>query len=390
MSMNMNMKTKRGAGGRALRIAMVAGESSGDSLGAGLIAEIAARRPGSLFSGVGGPKMAAAGCEILFDMERIGVIGLDGLLKKLPGIFRIQRSLFARFCAERPDVFIGVDAPDFNLALARKLKNRGLTCVHYVSPTVWAWRGYRIRKIRRSIHHMLALFPFEAAFYRKQRVPVTCVGHPIADEISAPDRARARRALRLEDGLLIALLPGSRRGEMRRHGRVFLAAARRILAAHPHARFVLPLAGASVAEEFRRIARNIDDLPLRMLTGDARLALEACDLAVLASGTAALEAALLRRAHIVVYKLPCFSYWLMRRLVRVNYYSMPNQLLPAPLIPELIQRRATAANIARAADALLTDARRIARLEQCFATLHRELKLGANARAADAVLALAA
>jgi len=380
-------------GARALRIAMVAGETSGDSLGAGLIEEIKARRPGSLFSGVGGPKMAAAGCEILFDMERIGVIGLDGLLKKLPGIFRIRRSLLARFCAERPDVFIGVDAPDFNLALARKLKKRGITCVHYVSPTVWAWRGYRIRKIRSSIDHMLALFPFEAAFYRKQRVPVTCVGHPIADEISAPDRARARRKLRLEDGLLVALLPGSRRGEMRRHGRVFLAAARRILDAHPHARFVLPLAGAPVAEEFRRLARGMraaKELPLRTLDGDARLALEACDLAVLASGTAALEAALLRRAHIVVYKLPRFSYWLMRRLVRVDYYSMPNQLLPAPMIPELIQGRATAANIAREADAWLADARRVARLGQCFAALHRQLKLGANARAADAVLALAA
>ncbi|MDA8007142.1 MAG: lipid-A-disaccharide synthase [Gammaproteobacteria bacterium] len=379
--------------GRALRIAVVAGEASGDSLGAGLIREIKARRPGSVFTGVGGPEMAAAGCEILFDMERIGVIGLDGLLKKLPGIFRIRRSLLARFCAERPDVFVGIDAPDFNLALARKLKRRGLTCAHYVSPTVWAWRGYRIRKIRNSTDHMLALFPFEAEFYRKQNVPVTCVGHPIADEISAPDRARARRELGLDDGLVIALLPGSRRGEMRRHGRVFLEAARRILAAHPRARFVLPFAGASVAEEFRRITRGLrgaGDLPLRAFDGGARLALEACDLAVLASGTAALEAALLRRAHIVVYKLPWFSYWLMRKLVRVEYYSMPNQLLPAPMIPELIQRRATAANIAAEVDALLADARRVSHLGECFAAMHRELKRGANARAADAVLALAA
>ena len=376
---------------RGVRVAIVAAEPSGDRLAAGLIEELKARRPASRFVGVGGPKMARAGCELLYDMERIGVIGLDGLLAKLPGIFQIRRRLLKRFTTEgeRPDIFVGVDAPDFNLSLARKLKRGGITCVHYVSPTVWAWRGYRIRKIRRSIDHMLTLFPFEADYYQRHRVPVTCVGHPVADEISEPDRAAARRRLGLEDGLLIALLPGSRRSEIRRLGGVFMEAARRILERRPEARFVLPFAGEAAAAEFRKTAGDTGDLPLCTLDGNSRAALEACDLAILASGTASLEAALLRRPHIVVYKLAAPSYWLMRRLRHVDHYSMPNQLLPAPMVPELIQSRASAGNIASQADALLRDAPRVADLERHFADLHRTLKLNANARAADTVLSLA-
>ncbi|MGI9311137.1 MAG: lipid-A-disaccharide synthase [bacterium] len=385
---------------RGVRIAMVAAEPSGDRLGAGLIEAIRARAPDSVFIGVGGPRMATSGCEILFDMERIGVIGLDGLLAKLPDILRIRRALPARFAEARAQVFVGIDAPDFNLALARRMKRRGVACAHYVSPTVWAWRGYRIRKIRKSIDHMLALFPFEAEYYRAHRVPVTCVGHPIADEIAAPDRAGARRQLGFGDGLLIALLPGSRRSEIRRHSEVFLQAARRIRERHPEARFILPFAGAAAADEFAKIQianrssnqsanKDIGDLPLRTVDGGARLALEACDFAIVASGTAALEAALLRRPHIVAYKLAAASHWLMRRLRHVDYYSMPNQLLRPPMILELIQSHATAENIARIADQMLRDPARIAELELRFADLHRQLKLGADARAADAVLELA-
>jgi len=392
-----------------LRVALVAGESSGDQLAAGLMRALSARRR-CLFTGVGGPAMAAAGCEILFDMERIGVIGLDGLAAKLPGILKIRRRLLAHLTGAgdtgagttaRPHVFVGVDAPDFNLNLERKLKRAGVACAHYVSPTVWAWRAYRLRKIRRSVDHMLALFPFEAAFYRARGVPVTCVGHPLADRIDAPDRAAARRALSLGDGLLIALLPGSRRSEITRLARVFLDAARRLLARYPAAKFVLPFANDSAAATFTVTAGAVDDLPLTTLpaAGDstvdhrgrtpAQLALEASDVGIVASGTAALEAALLRRAHIVAYKLAPPSYHLMRRLRRVDYYSMPNQLLPQPLVPELIQSRATAANIATEAAALLESPARVAELEKQFAAMHRALKLGANARAAEAVLQLA-
>lgn len=374
---------------------MVAAEVSGDRLAAGLIEAIRSRAPDSTFIGVGGARMKAAGCEILFDMERIGTIGLDGLFTKLPDILTIRRSLLARFTTMRPDVFVGIDAPDFNLALEGKLKRQNITCVHYVSPTVWAWRGYRIHKIRRSIHHMLTLFPFEATYYRAHRIPVTCVGHPMADEITQPNRAAARRRLKLESGLLIALLPGSRRSEVRRLGGVFIAAARQILKKHPDAQFVLPFADDAAADEFDNLVRNLGDLGdlgdlrMRTLQGDSRTALEACDVAILASGTAALEAALLGRPHIVVYKLAAFSYWLMRRLRHVDYYSMPNQLLPTPMIPELIQHQATAANIAQEAEALLIDAARVAELERHFAKLHQQLKLGANARAANVVLKLA-
>jgi len=385
-------------------VALVAGESSGDQLAAGLMRALSARRR-CVFTGVGGPAMASAGGRLLFDMERIGVIGLDGLAAKLPGILAIRRRLLARFtgpAGDRPHVFVGVDAPDFNLTLEGKLRRAGIACAHYVSPTVWAWRAYRVRKIRRSVDHMLTLFPFEAAFYRARGVPVTCVGHPLADRIDAPHRAAARRALGLGSGLLIALLPGSRRSEISRLARVFMDAARRILARYPAAQFVLPFAGPAAAETFAQVAGPVDDLPLTTLpaaAGDgdvagertpAQLALEACDLAIVASGTAALEAALLRRAHIVAYKLARPSYHLMRRLRRVDYYSMPNQLLPQPLVPELIQSRATAANIAAEALALLAAPARVAELEKRFADLHRSLKLGANERAADAVLRLAA
>ena len=378
--------------GGGVRVAIVACEASGDRLAAGLMEAIKARAPGSSFVGVGGANMAQAGCQLLYNMGDSSVIGLDGLFRQLPGILNIRRTLLARIKADRPDVFIGVDAPDFNLALERKLKRQNITCVHYVSPTVWAWRGYRIHKIRRAIDHMLTLFPFEADYYRAHHVPVTCVGHPMADEISEPDRAAARRQLQLGDGLLIALLPGSRRSEIRRLARVFIDAARLIGKQHPEARFVLPFAAQSAADEFRLTAGDaaeLADLPLHTLDGKSRLALEACDVAILASGTAALEAALLRRPHVVAYKLAPFSYWLMRRLRHVDYYSMPNQLLPKPMIAELIQHKATAANIAREVDALLGDRVRVAELERHFADLHRQLKRGANARAADVVLPLA-
>ena len=378
--------------GGGVRVAIVACEASGDRLAAGLMEAIKARAPGSSFVGVGGANMAQAGCQLLYNMGDSSVIGLDGLFRQLPGILNIRRTLLARIKADRPDVFIGVDAPDFNLALERKLKRQNITCVHYVSPTVWAWRGYRIHKIRRAIDHMLTLFPFEADYYRAHHVPVTCVGHPMADEISEPDRGAARRQLQLGEGLLIALLPGSRRSEIRRLARVFIDAARLIGKQHPEARFVLPFAAQSAADEFRLTAGDaaeLADLPLHTLDGKSRLALEACDVAILASGTAALEAALLRRPHVVAYKLAPFSYWLMRRLRHVDYYSMPNQLLPKPMIAELIQHKATAANIAREVDALLGDRVRVAELERHFADLHRQLKRGANARAADVVLPLA-
>ncbi len=373
---------------RPLQVAIVAGEPSGDLLAAGLMRAMR-KHCKCKFSGVGGNRMRAAGCKLLFDMQQLNIIGLDGLVSKLPGILRLKQQLLSAWRRNPPDIFIGVDAPDFNLPLARQLKKCGVPCVHYVSPTVWAWRGYRVNKIRDSIDHMLALFPFEVDFYRRHNIAVDCVGHPMADEIDQPNRARARRALRIDGAPLIALLPGSRRGEMRRHGALLLDAAQHIIRDMPNARFVLPLANDAVADEFAHVTPRPPDPPIRVVRGKAREALEACDFAVLASGTAALEAALLRRAHIVVYRVAPLAYWLIQRLRHVDYYSMPNQLLPAPTVPELIQRRATAVNIARESQALWDDVERRELLETQFAQVHAALKQNTNERAAEIVLRLA-
>ena len=381
-------------------IAMVAGETSGDMLGGGLIDELN-RRADCEIVGIGGANMRRQGCKILFDMDKINVIGLEGLISKLPDIIRIKRQLLTRFRRDKPDVFVGIDAPDFNLALAGKLKSQGIKCVQYVSPTVWAWRRYRMHKIRKSTDLMLVLFPFEVDFYRKHKIQVKCVGHPLADEITVVDKTQARKKIGitklgltengLKNDLLIALLPGSRLPEVRRLSPVLIAAARRILIGYPNAKFVMPFADAKLHNEFMAVDSancRIDKLPIHTITGNARLALAACDFAVLACGTAALEAALLRRPHIVVYKLAYISYWIMRRLRYVEFYSMPNQLLPKPIIPELIQNQASGENIAAAVDELIQNKTYRTKLENQFADMHHNLKRNANATAAEAILEL--
>jgi len=372
---------------RPIRIAIVAGEPSGDSLGAGLIRAIHDVFPNAEFVGVGGAKMREAGCDILYQMERIGVMGLDALIGKLWDILAIRKSLYKRFTAHPPDVFVGIDVPDFNLTLERKLKAKDIPCVHYVSPTVWAWRGYRIHKIRRAVTHMLTLFPFEAEYYRQNKIPVTCVGHPIADEIDRPDKLRARSDLRLnEKGLVVALLPGSRWSEVKKLGPLFIESAERLYRLRKEVQFILPFASRSVADEFRSIVKTTAQIPIRVLRGRSRLAMEAADIVILASGTAALEAALLRRPHVVVYKLSAFSYWLIHKLRHVDYYSMPNHLLPTPIIPELIQGKATAENIVAEVQRYLDNPEQVERLETEFEKIHRQLKREANLRARDTVL----
>ena len=372
---------------------MVAGEPSGDALGAGLIESLKSTIGEVGFFGIGGPKMASAGCDIIYDMERIGIMGLDGLFGKLPDILSIRSKLYRMMALDPPDLFIGIDAPDFNLALECRLRKKNITTVHYVSPTVWAWRGYRIRKIRRAVDHILTLFPFEAEFYRKNHIPVTCVGHPVADEIEPPDRAAARRKLGLEipgHGKLVALLPGSRRSEMVRLASIFLEVARIVHQSDPHVQFVLPFANEAAARVFSEVTDpdRIGDLPITRLQEQSRLAMEAADAVVLASGTAALEAALLRRPHVVVYKVGFLTWWLVQGLKSVTHYSMPNQLLGKPVAPEFIQGRARPASIAHALKQYLDDNRQVDRLDRMFAQMHRQLKLNANLRAGKAVTGL--
>ncbi len=374
---------------RSQRIAIVAGEPSGDRLGAGLIRALRRRHPDLEFSGIGGPDMGAAGCRLLYPMERIGVIGLDGLWGKLRDILAIRRDLAGRWRRDPPAVFVGVDVPDFNLGLEVRLRSGGIPCVHYVSPTVWAWRGYRIRRIRRAVDHMLALFPFEAEYYRGCGIPVTCVGHPMADEIAKSDPASARRTLGLPgEGLVLALLPGSRRSEVRRLTKPMLQAARLLMRQYPDVRFVLPLAGPEAREAFERAAGDTGDLPVLLLDGRSRLALEAADVAVLASGTASLEAALLQVPHVVLYRLPPFSYWLMRRLRLVDHFAMPNHLLPAPLVPELIQQDANPRNIVESVCTYLQNPGRMQEIKAAFADIRTALHRDADRMAAEVVSGL--
>lgn len=376
---------------KTIRIGIVAGEPSGDKLGAGLIAALMVKYPNAEFIGIGGPKMRAAGCNTLYDMERIELIGFDELLNKLADILKIRATLYRKFVAHPPDLFIGIDVPDFNLTLERKLKKKNIRTIHYVSPTVWAWRGYRIHKIRRSVDHMLVLFPFEEKFYTQHNIPVTCVGHPIADEIGEPDKITARKKIGITtstDTNIIGLLPGSRHAEVKNLGAILVEVVEKIHRTKPTVQFVLPFANRQMEKVFYDVAGSIKHLPIFTLNGQARDVIEASDIVVLASGTAALEAALLRRPHVVVYKLSAITYWLFQKLRHVDYYSMPNQLLPEPDIPELLQEQATADNIIHAINEFTQNPQKVKKLERDFINIHKQLKRDANLQASRAIVKL--
>lgn len=372
----------------AVEIAFVAGETSGDRLGAGLIEELKLHLPHARFVGVGGPKMQQSGCEILYPMDRIGVIGLDGLKDKLFDILQIRKTLISKWSDSPPAVFVGIDVPDFNLVLESKLKKQGVPTVHYVSPTVWAWRGYRIHKIKRAVSHMLALFPFEEKFYQQHQIPVTCVGHPLADELEPIEKGTARAELGLGDGTLVALLPGSRKNEVKRLTGPILEAARLLFADDKSLHFVLPFASVRARQAFEKTAGDFSTLPITLVNGKSRKVLEAADIAILASGTASLEAALIGIPHVVVYRLSALSYWLMRRLRHVDFYAMPNHLLPSPMVPELIQESATGENIYQSVKKYLDEPDRMDEIRLAFRQIFQSLKLNADKRAAKTILSL--
>ncbi len=374
-----------------MNIALVAGETSGDMLGAGLIREILERVPDARFEGIAGPRMIAQGARTLYAMESISIMGLDGLFDSLRHILSIRRGLCDRFTSERPDVFVGIDVPDFNLGLELKLRRAGIPTIHYVSPTVWAWRRYRIHKIRRAVGHMMTLFPFEADFYRRHGVPVTFVGHPLADRVEAlpADQARDRLALPGE-GRVVALLPGSRRSEVALLAGPFVEAAQQLLASRDDLHFVVPCASAAIRDRLERL--TTDSLPAARVTlvdGNAQLALRAADVALLASGTAALEAALTCTPMVVAYRVSATSYLMVRMFSTVKHYSMPNHLLDEPLVPEFIQADATSSKLAAAVAGFLDDDARRTRLVQSLAGIRGQLAVGADARAADIVVDVA-
>ena len=375
-----------------VHIGMVAAEASGDLLAAHLIAALKERRPQLRFSGIGGPKMIAQGFESHVPMDRLGVRGYAEVLGHYPEIMRIRRRIAARMLAERPAVFIGVDSSDFNLDLERKLKDAGIPAIQYVSPSIWAWRGWRMRRIARSVSHLLALFPFEPALYEKAGLRVTYVGHPLADLIPmAPDKARARVELRVPAGKrLVALLPGSRRSELHYMADLFVKTARRLLQDLPDAHFVCPTASRATRDMFEAAVcrHEAQDLPLTLLFGHSHEALAAADIALVASGTATLESALFKTPMVIAYRQSPVTWALMRRMLYLPYIGLPNILAGEYLVPEFVQDQATPGALANALLDLLHDAGAQRRQIEKFRTIHAVLQQNTAQKAADAVLAV--
>ncbi|WP_223458848.1 lipid-A-disaccharide synthase [Pseudomonas sp. GL-RE-19] len=368
-----------------LRIALVAGEASGDILGAGLMRALKARHPAVEFIGVGGPLMQAEGLTSYFPMERLSVMGLVEVLGRLRELLARRKKLVADLIDAKPDVFIGIDAPDFNLNIELKLRQAGIKTVHYVSPSVWAWRQKRVLTIREGCDLMLTLFPFEAKFYEEKGVPVRFVGHTLADAIPLQaDRAAARAELGLPDGPLVALMPGSRGGEVGRLGALFLDTAQRLRALRPGVRFVMPCASAQRRAQLEELLAG-RDLPLTLLDGQSHLALAACDAVLIASGTATLEALLYKRPMVVAYRLAPLTFWILKRMVKSPYISLPNLLAQRLLVPELLQDDATVEALAQTLSPLIEGGEEQTR---GFDEIHRTLRLDASNQAADAVLNL--
>lgn len=375
-----------------MRIAIVAGEPSGDLLGAGLIQELKARRPDAVFEGIGGERMRAEGFESLFPLEELSIMGLVEVLRHLPRLLEIRRALVQRYLASPPDVFIGIDSPDFNLGLERQLRAGGVRTVHYVSPTVWAWRQGRIKTIRQAADLVLALFPFETAFYERQGVNSVYVGHPAADRLPLEvDSARYRAELGLDPAAtVVALLPGSRGGELAQLGPLFAAAVGLIRAELPDCRFVAPMVNADRRAQFEAAlaAAGVRE-HVQLLDGRSQVAMGAADCVLLASGTATLEAMLLKRPMVAAYRVAPATAWLVKtlRLIKTPHFALPNLLAGEAVIPELIQDDATPERLAAEVLAQLTDRDGRTRLQARFAELHRQLRRDASARAAEAVLA---
>ncbi len=373
-----------------VRIAMVAGEASGDLLASHLIQALKAKLPNAVFYGVGGPKMLGQGFDAWHPLEKLAVRGYVEVLRHYREISGIRGDLKRRLLAEPPDVFIGVDAPDFNLALEKTLKQRGVPSIHYVSPSIWAWRGNRIHKIGAAVSRVLALFPFEPKLYEDQGIPVSYVGHPLADMLPVEDgRDNARELLGLPSQQpVFALLPGSRQSELQYMADTFISTAREINKTLPGALFLVPLATRETRLLFETALYrcNALELPIRMLFGHAHEAMMASDAVLVASGTATLEAALLKRPMAIVYKMAPFSYRMMRRMGYLPYVGLPNILAGKFVVPEFIQDDATPENLAQALLNLYADKTTCVRISEVFRGIHLQLKQNTAEKAASAIL----
>jgi lipid-A-disaccharide synthase len=375
-----------------LRVGMVAGEASGDQLAGHLMAALKERSASMMFAGIGGPRMIAQGLDSHFPMDRLSVRGYAEALRHYHGIMSIRRRLAKSMLAERPDAFIGVDSSDFNLGLERQLKDAGIPTVHYVSPAVWAWRGWRLRRVARSTNHVLLIFPFEQPLYEKAGIPATYVGHPLADVIPMdPPKAEARLQLRLPAGkLIIAMLPGSRRSELQHMASAFVLAAHRFRQEFHDVHFVVPMVTRDTRDMFEMAMHQQDrmDLPLTLLFGHSHTALAAADLALVASGTASLETALYKTPMVIVYRQAPLSWLVMRSMVYLPYVGMPNILAGEALVPELLQDKATPGAMAEALLKLMRDTAAQKRQVERFYEFHHLLRQNAAQKAADVVLNL--
>jgi lipid-A-disaccharide synthase len=372
-----------------VRIGIVAGEASGDLLGSHLIEALKKKIPQVEFVGIAGPKMMREGANSLFPIERLSVRGYVEVLKHLFGLMRLRKKLLHYYLKNPPDVFIGIDAPDFNFWLEKKLKRAGITTIHYVSPSIWAWRPNRIHGIKRAVSHVLALFPFEPAIFQKAGIPVTYVGHPLADMLPMiPNVEGARESLKLKASqLIVTMLPGSRQSEVTQHVDLFIQTAKLILAHYPEAQFLVPLITRETRQIFElALFHEANPLAMQILFGHAHEAIEAANVVIVASGTATLEAALFKKPMVITYKMPTISWKMMKRLQLQKFVGLPNILAGKFVVPELLQNEATPTHIAMAAINLLTDTKYLAEIQTEFTKIHQALQQNTAEKAADVVI----
>lgn len=376
-------------------IAIIAGEVSGDILGAGLIHALKARYPNAKFIGIGGERMIAEGFETLFDMEELSVMGLVEVLKHLPRLLKIRRSIIDQLSALKPDIFIGIDAPDFNLDVELKLKQQGIKTIHYVSPSVWAWRQKRVYKIAAATNLVLAFLPFEKAFYDRFNVPCRFIGHTMADAIPLkPNRDEACQLLNLDSTQrYVAMLVGSRGSEVEFLSEPFLQTAQLLHQRYPDVKFLVPLINQKRRQQFEQIKQRVaPELDMILLDGNARAAMITAEATLLASGTAALEAMLCKSPMVVGYRMKPFTYFLAKRLVKTKYVSLPNLLADEMLVPELIQEDCNPTNLAEKLTLYLSEDKSAVQnrhvLLQRFAELHQRIQCNADQQAAQAVIDL--
>ena len=385
------MPPRAASSGRGmLRIGIVAGEASGDMLGGLLMQALKNKRSDIEFVGIAGPKMMREGAQSLFPIERLSVRGYLEVIKHAFGLMRIRQQLIKHFLDHRVDIFIGIDAPDFNFYIEKRLKKQGIKTIHYVSPSIWAWRKNRLNKIKRAVSHILTLFPFESALYQEAGVPVSYVGHPLADALPMqPDTAAARATLRLKPSdLVVAMLPGSRQSEVQQHAALFIQTAKKLHADYPNALFLVPFVTRESKQIFElALFHEHEPLPIQILFGHAHDAMQASDVVIVASGTATLEAALLKKPMVITYRMPILSWWILKRMLLQPYVGLPNVLAGKFIVPELLQHDATPEKLAQAAIKLISDTHAIEEMKAEFNKIHLSLKQNNAEKASSMILA---